>query len=55
MRHPIVKNCIPNNCDMSGDRTIILTGPNMGGKSTYIRTIGVCVYLAHLGCYVPAN
>lgn len=27
----------------------------MGGKSTYIRTIGVAIYLAHLGCYVPAS
>ena len=54
MRHPIVKNCIPNNCEMAGHKTIILTGPNMGGKSTFIRTIGVCTYLAHIGCYVPA-
>lgn len=54
MRHPLVKNCVPNNCNMSEYKTIILTGPNMGGKSTYIRTIGICTYLAHLGFYVPA-
>ena len=54
MRHPIIKNCIPNCCDLDQEKTIILTGPNMGGKSTYIRTIGVCTYLSHIGCYVPA-
>ena len=54
MRHPIVKNCVPNCCDLKEEKTVILTGPNMGGKSTYIRTIGVCVYLAHIGCFVPA-
>lgn len=55
MRHPCVKNCIPNDITIDRKKTIILTGPNMGGKSTYIRTIGVCVYLAHLGMFVPAS
>lgn len=55
MRHPCVKNCIPNDIHIDHNKTIILTGPNMGGKSTYIRTIGVCCYLAHLGMFVPAT
>ena len=55
IHHPCVRPCVPNDCDMSQARTVILTGPNMGGKSTYIRTIGVATYLAHIGCYVPAK
>lgn len=54
IHHPCVRTCIPNDCDMSQCKTVILTGPNMGGKSTYIRTIGLAAYLAHIGCYVPA-
>lgn len=55
VHHPCVKTCIPNDCDLSRARTVVLTGPNMGGKSTYIRTIGLATYLAHIGCYVPAK
>lgn len=55
MRHPCVKNCIPNDIHIDHNKTVILTGPNMGGKSTYIRTIGVSCYLAHLGMFVPAT
>lgn len=40
---------------LSSPEMILLTGPNMGGKSTTLRTIGVIAILAHLGCYVPAQ
>lgn len=55
MMHPCVAECVPNNITMSNNKTVIITGPNMGGKSTFIRTIGVCVYLTHIGFYVPAT
>lgn len=55
MHHPCVYQCVPNDFDIGSNKTVVLTGPNMGGKSTFIRTIGISVYLAHLGCYVPAR
>lgn len=55
IHHPCLRTCVPNDCDMSQYKTVILTGPNMGGKSTFIRTIGIAAYLAHIGCYVPAK
>lgn len=36
-------------------RSYILTGPNMGGKTTYLRSVALCVILAQMGCYVPAT
>lgn len=61
-RHPVVEaisreRFIPNDCRLDGgeNRTIIITGPNMAGKSTYLRQVALTVYLAQLGCFVPAK
>lgn len=59
-RHPVVeKNIeyfIPNSCNLNDDnRMLIITGPNMGGKSTYMRQIAIISLLAKIGSYVPAE
>jgi DNA mismatch repair protein MutS len=61
-RHPIVEAVrrdepfIPNDCDLSPDKRILLvTGPNMGGKSTYLRQVATAVLLAQAGGFVPAS
>jgi len=47
---------VPNDCALDGDAEQIwlITGPNMGGKSTFLRQVGLAVYLAQVGSYVPA-
>ncbi len=60
-RHPVVEQVsdqpfVPNDLTFSNDeRMAVITGPNMGGKSTYMRQIALIVLLAHTGCYVPAE
>ena len=61
-RHPVVEKLsknrfVPNDAKMnvSSDRTIILTGPNMAGKSTYMRQTALIVLMAHVGSFVPAK
>ncbi|MCY0965583.1 DNA mismatch repair protein MutS [Parathalassolituus penaei] len=60
-RHPVVENLIrdpfvANDTQLgSGRRMQIITGPNMGGKSTYMRQVALIVLLAHIGSYVPAD
>ncbi|MCL2229172.1 MAG: DNA mismatch repair protein MutS, partial [Firmicutes bacterium] len=57
-RHPVVEkivgrnNFISNNCSMDRN-TILVTGPNMAGKSTFMRTVAMNVLLAHVGSFVP--
>ena len=54
-KHPCLLNIefIPNDIVMR-DKVILLTGPNMGGKSTILRTTCLLTILAQIGCYVPA-
>ena len=59
-RHPVVAaqvdNFVPNDVVLDGARhLLIVTGPNMGGKSTYMRQTAIVALLAHCGMYVPAK
>lgn len=61
-RHPVVEtgmkdSFIPNSTEMNmgTDRLIILTGPNMAGKSTYMRQVALITLMAHVGSFVPAK
>jgi DNA mismatch repair protein MutS len=59
-RHPVVENqierFIANDCDLSAERKLLLiTGPNMGGKSTYMRQVALITLLAYMGSFVPAT
>lgn len=52
--HPFIKNPVKNSICIDKN-VIVLTGPNMSGKSTMIRSISLCIYLARLGFPVPAE
>ncbi|HZW21594.1 DNA mismatch repair protein MutS [Noviherbaspirillum sp.] len=59
-RHPVVENqierFIANDCNLNSERKLLLiTGPNMGGKSTYMRQVALITLLAYVGSFVPAS
>ncbi len=61
-RHPVVERMMPREAFIPNDvrldeagRVILLTGPNMAGKSTLLRQVGLCVLLAQMGSFVPAR
>ena len=62
-RHPVVEKVrgdaffVPNDTHMGAkeDRVAIITGPNMAGKSTYMRQVALIVLMAQVGCFVPAQ
>ena len=62
-RHPVVESLNKNNTFIPNDtllddnenKIMIITGPNMAGKSTYMRQVAVITLLAHIGCFVPAK
>lgn len=60
-RHPVVERVsqspfIPNPVELSSQRRmLIVTGPNMGGKSTYMRQVALITLMAHIGSFVPAE
>ncbi|MFB1081028.1 DNA mismatch repair protein MutS [Jeotgalibacillus sp. JSM ZJ347] len=61
-RHPVIEKVmdlneyVPNSCQMDADRSMLLiTGPNMSGKSTYMRQVALISVMAQIGCFVPAD
>nr|WP_034407789.1 DNA mismatch repair protein MutS [Deinococcus murrayi] len=60
-RHPVVERgaggrFVPNDAELGPHRhTLLLTGPNMAGKSTYLRTVALCALLHQIGSFVPAE
>ncbi|MFA5745362.1 MAG: DNA mismatch repair protein MutS [archaeon] len=59
LRHPLIEqqhSFIPNDCNLDlNNRTMIITGPNMAGKSSYMRSVCLSLIIGHTGCFIPAT
>jgi len=54
--HPLLPNAVPSDITLTKDSNFVfLSGPNMSGKTTFLKTIGIAVYLAHLGMGIPSK
>ena len=58
-RHPLVEDCVPNDLLLAGsegdERLMVVTGPNAGGKTVLLKTLGLAVLMAHAGLFVAAG
>lgn len=54
--HPLIDNCVPNSLQLdASERLLVITGPNAGGKTVLIKTLGLAALMAHSGLYVAAS
>ncbi len=54
--HPLLKQCTRNDfIKKRNENVVFLTGPNMSGKSTFLKALGLCIYFSHIGLPVPAD
>ena len=55
-RHPLVEDCVPNDVDLDDERRLlVVTGPNAGGKTVLLKTVGLAAVMAHSGLFVAAS
>lgn len=56
-RHPLIRymNVVHNSCNLTQNKLWFVTGPNMGGKSVFLKQNAIFMYLAHIGFYIPAT
>ena len=55
-RHPLIQNCVPNSLILDAERRLlIVTGPNAGGKTVLLKTLGLAAVMAHSGLFVAAK
>ncbi|MGI8747292.1 MAG: endonuclease MutS2, partial [Deinococcus sp.] len=54
-RHPLIEDAVPSDISLGDTRLLLITGPNMGGKTATLKTLGLCVLMHQCGMYVAAG